>query len=200
MPRDVYPSVGIPRGESATLPARTTDRRPSRIREEHSVDPSATARQCGHLTRRAILRAGAGALAVAAAPRLVAAQATPAPDDPARVAAFVALSEALVGGGRIDPDRAAQALVSLQDADPASSAKLDEMLAAGPDAVLANPADFPQAKPLLLYWYQGSWKGQAVAGRDTFWYGLSSWQAVKYTSSTGICKRFGDWATAPRVV
>ena len=164
------------------------------------MSPCAAARTCGDLTRRAIMRAAVGALAVAATPRLVAAQATPAPDVPARVAAFVALSEALVGGGRIDPERAAQALVALQDADPASSAELDTMLAAGADEVLANPGDYPQVKPLLLYWYQGSWKGQAVTGRDTFWYGLSSWQAVRYTSSTGICKRFGDWATVPRVV
>lgn len=154
----------------------------------------------GRVSRRTVLRAGAAALAFTAAPHLASAQATPEAVDQARLDAFVALSEALVGGGRIDPDRAGRALAALQDADPASLAALDEMLAAGPEAVLASPGDFPSVQPLLLFWYQGSWNGVAVDGRDTFWYGLSAWQAVKYTSSTGICKRFGDWATAPAVL
>lgn len=152
----------------------------------------------GAVSRRAILRVGAAAIALSAAPRLAAAQATPPAPDTARLDAFVALSVALVGGGRIDPQRAG-ALLALQDATPDGTAALDAMLAAGPDAVLAAPADFPAVQPILRYWYQGAWDGSSVAGRDTFWYGLSSWQAVKYTSSTSICKRFGDWADAPAV-
>jgi hypothetical protein len=132
-------------------------------------------------------------------PAAASAQDAAAKPDQARIDAFVALSQALVGGGRIDPDRAAQFL-ELNDADPDDKALLDAMLALDPAKVAAAPAEHPYASAILLYWYLGEYKGAAVPGRESFLYSLSSWQAVKYTSSTSICKRFGDWAEAPKVL
>jgi hypothetical protein len=148
------------------------------------------------MTRRAFLAATAGA---AVLPATAGAQDATATPDKARIDAVVALSQALVGGGRIDPNRAAQ-YMELNDADPDDKALLDQLLTVDPANVAATPAAHPMATPILLYWYLGEHKGVAVPERDTFWYGLSSWQAVKYTSSTSICKRFGDWAEAPKVV
>jgi hypothetical protein len=149
------------------------------------------------LSRRALLRAsalaaGGGVLGV---PVVRADDSAPATD---RLPALIALSTALVGGGRIDPERASQ-LLSMIDADEANAAALDDMLAANPAAVIAEPAAFPLAATILTYWYRGEYEGAPVPGRDTFWYGLSAWQAVRYTSATSICKRFGDWAEAPLV-
>ncbi len=153
------------------------------------------------VSRRAILRASAGLLAAGAfAPaRRVGAQAPAATPSPDRIDAFVALSQALVGGGRIDPNRAAQFL-ELNDADPQRAEALGTLLGMDPATVVADHADDPLVKPILHFWYRGVYDDQPVAGRATFWYGLSAWQAVKYTSSTSICKRFGDWAELPAVV
>ncbi|MGI9252836.1 MAG: hypothetical protein ACR2J8_03750 [Thermomicrobiales bacterium] len=149
------------------------------------------------MTRRALLAASA---AVALTPVGIGAQdVTPPAVDQTRIDGFVALSAALVGGGRIDPKRAEQFL-TLNDATDDDRALLDTMIAAGPATVMASPGSYPLISPVLTYWYIGEYKGAAVPGRDTFWYGLSSWQAVKYTSSTSICKRFGDWAEAPKNV
>lgn len=152
------------------------------------------------VSRRAILRASAGMLAAGAlAPGWAAAAQTPAATPtPDRVNAFVALSQALVGGGRIDPDRAAQFL-ELNDADPRRADALGALLAMDPATVVTDHAADPLVKPILHFWYRGVYDDQPVAGRDTFWYGLSAWQAVKYTSSTSICKIFGDWADLPAV-
>ncbi len=152
------------------------------------------------VSRRAILRASAGVLATGAlAPDWVAAAQTPAATPPPeRVDAFVALSQALVGGGRIDPVRAVQFL-QLNDADPQRADALGALLALDPATVVSDHADDPLVKPILHFWYRGVYDDQPVAGRDTFWYGLSAWQAVTYTSSTSICKIFGDWADEPAV-
>lgn len=149
------------------------------------------------MTRRALLAASAGAVVIPAAAG--AQDATPPAKDQARIDAFVALSAAVVGGGRIDPTRAEQFL-ALNDATDDDKALLDAMLAVAPAEIAANPAKYPLVNPILTYWYVGEYKGQAVDGRDTFWFSLSSWQAVTYTSSTSICKRFGDWAEAPKNV
>ncbi|MFM9107723.1 MAG: hypothetical protein ACKOWF_13605 [Chloroflexota bacterium] len=150
-------------------------------------------------TRRAILAALASSAGAALWSGGLAAQDSPTPvPDQARLDAFVALSEALVGGGRIDPKRAGQFL-DLNDATDDDRVLLDAMLSLSPAAVAASPAEHPLVNPILIFWYVGEFKGAPVAGRDTFWYGLSSWQAIRYTSSTGICKRFGDWTEAPNV-
>lgn len=150
-------------------------------------------------SRRAILRASVGVLAAGAlGPGWAAAQTPAATPTPARIDAFVALSQALVGGGRIDPNRAAQFL-ELNDADPQRADALGALLGMDPATVVSDQADDPLVKPILHFWYRGVYDDQPVAGRDTFWYGLSAWQAVTYTSSTSICKIFGDWADLPAV-
>jgi hypothetical protein len=157
------------------------------------------------VSRRAVLRAAAGVLAAGALPashvpvgaQTPAAAPTPTPS-PERVDAFVALSQALVGGGRLDPERAAQFL-QLNDADPDRAAALDALLALDPATAVAEGVQASPVKPILHFWYRGVFDGQPVPDRETFWYGLSSWQSVRYTSSTSICKRFGDWAEAPVV-
>ncbi len=146
-------------------------------------------------TRRALLRAGVGGTLALALPITARAQSTSSDD---RQNSFVVMATTIVGGGRIDPARAAQ-FIALNDADPANAADLDAMLAADPATVVATPADYPLVVPILQFFYLGTYADQPVADRQSFWYGLSSWQAVRYTSSTSICKRFGDWANPPTV-
>jgi hypothetical protein len=55
------------------------------------------------------------------------------------------------------------------------------------------------AADILTFWYEGIFAGQPVSGRETFWFSLSSWQAVRYTAAMSICKTFGGWADAPTI-
>lgn len=131
--------------------------------------------------------------------------------DPAaaeRVAPFLALSTALVGGGRLDPRRAVQYL-AIAGADPAKTRALDELLAlaASPEeaspAVIATPvaaaSDEARAlgREILAFWYLGVVGDRPVTERGDAWFGLSAWQAVGYTPAPSACKAFGGWADAP---
>ncbi len=146
-------------------------------------------------TRRAIIQASVAAGLILGLPgdRSLAAQDT----DP-RVTSFITMATALVGGGRIDPKRAEQ-FIALNDADPSNAKSLDALLAEDPDTVLADPTAYPLVVPIVTFFYVGSYNDEPVADRQSFWYGLTAWQAVVYTSSTSICKRFGDWAEPPTV-
>ena len=126
-----------------------------------------------------------------------------------RLGPFMALSAALVGGGRLDEARGAQYL-AIAEADPTKRQALDELLAAtaagsgAPPAIATPVAAASEAardlsKEILGFWYLGVVGDQPVEDRAGFWFGLSSWQAVQYTPATSACKAFGIWAQAPRV-
>lgn len=127
--------------------------------------------------------------------------------DPAaaeRLAPFLALSTALVGGGGLDQRRAAQYLAIIAP-DAAKSAALDELLAlADPNpATIATPVAAASSaarglgREILMFWYLGMVAEQPVTDRGDAWFGLSAWQAVGYTPAPSACKGFGTWATAP---
>jgi Membrane bound FAD containing D-sorbitol dehydrogenase len=120
--------------------------------------------------------------------------------------AFMDLSLALVGGGRLDPDRGGQ-LLALIAPDRARLTALQDLLAirAGGEAAtpIATPVTTLSAdgrelvEQILRFWYLGTWDDQPVTDRDGFWFGLSAWQAVKYTYAPSVCRAFGVWAEAP---
>lgn len=129
-------------------------------------------------------------------------QAPDTPDD--QVSAFLALSAALVGGGGLDPARARQFL-AIVAADPEQQQTLANLLTLPADASLATPlaasssAEQTMSEEILSFWYTGIVGGQPVADRADFWFGLSAWQAVRYTPATSACKGFAAWAEAPRI-
>ncbi|MDF3038270.1 MAG: Membrane bound containing D-sorbitol dehydrogenase [Thermomicrobiales bacterium] len=130
--------------------------------------------------------------------------ASPVPGVP--IAAFMDLSLALVGGGRLDEDRGAQLLVLIA-ADADRRAALDGLLAIRAGAA-ATPIATPVAalsdaqrtlvEQILRFWYLGTYDDQPVTDRAGFWFGLSAWQAVQYTYATSVCRAFGIWAQPPQ--
>jgi hypothetical protein len=122
------------------------------------------------------------------------------------IAAFMDLSLALVGGGRLDEDRGAQLLVLIA-ADADRRAALDGLLAIRAGAA-ATPIATPVAalsdaqrtlvEQILRFWYLGTYDDQPVTDRAGFWFGLSAWQAVQYTYATSVCRAFGIWAQPPQ--
>jgi len=122
-----------------------------------------------------------------------------------RLEPFLTLSAALVGGGRLDERRAAQYL-AIVETDAAKSAALDELLALDPAAAgtpLATPVAAASAdaralgREILSFWYLAVVDDQPVTDRAAAWFGLSAWQAVRYTPPTSVCKAFGAWADPP---
>jgi hypothetical protein len=119
---------------------------------------------------------------------------------------FMDLSLALVGGGRLDPDRGGQ-LLALIAANPTGVAALDELLSIRAGGAAATPIATPVAtlsgdarglvEQILRFWYLGTWDGQPVTDRAGFWFGLSAWQAVEYTYAPSVCRAFGIWAEPP---
>jgi hypothetical protein len=135
----------------------------------------------------------------------------PAPGDASPVPgvaidAFMDLSLALVGGGRLDPDRGGQ-LLALIAADPARLPALDDLLAIRAGGAAETPIATPVAtltgearglvEQILRYWYLGTYNEQPVTDRAGFWFGLSAWQAVQYTYAPSVCRAFGVWAEPP---
>jgi hypothetical protein len=120
--------------------------------------------------------------------------------------AFMDLSLALVGGGRLDPDRGGQ-LLALIAADPARLPALADLLAIRAGGAAATPIATPVAtltgearglvEQILRYWYLGTYNEQPVTDRAGFWFGLSAWQAVQYTYAPSVCRAFGVWAEPP---
>jgi hypothetical protein len=133
-------------------------------------------------------------------------EATPMAD--VSIDAFMDLSQALVGGGTLDASRGAQ-LLALLAADPARRTAIDQLLEVRADADVATPIATPVAalsedarslvETILRFWYLGTYDDQPVEGRADFWFGLSAWQAVKYTYAPSVCRAFGIWAEPPTV-
>lgn len=131
-------------------------------------------------------------------------EAAPAPGIP--IESFMDLSLALVGGGRLDPDRGGQ-LLALIAADPDRLTALDELLAIRVGGATAMPIATPVAalsgsardlvEQILRFWYLGMYDDQPVTDRAGFWFGLSAWQAVEYTYAPSVCRAFGLWAEPP---
>lgn len=133
-------------------------------------------------------------------------QASPVPG--VSIASFMDLSQALVGGGTLDPARGDQLLALIAN-DPTRRTALDELLAIRSGGLSATPVATPIAAlsdgardlvgQLLRFWYLGTYDDQPVTDRTDFWFSLSSWQAVRYTFATSICKAYGGWAQPPQI-
>ena len=131
-------------------------------------------------------------------------EASPVPGVP--IESFMDLSLALVGGGTLDPKRGSQ-LLALIAPDLERRRALDDLLAiraggeaptsiATPVATLSRDAR-ELVEQILRFWYLGTWDEQPVTDRAGFWFGLSAWQAVKYTYAPSVCRAFGIWAEPP---
>jgi Membrane bound FAD containing D-sorbitol dehydrogenase len=130
--------------------------------------------------------------------------ASPVPGVP--IESFMDLSLALVGGGKLDPQRGSQ-LLALIAADPERRRALDDLLAIRVGGEAATPIATPVAtlsrdarvlvEQILRFWYLGTWDDQPVTDRAGFWFGLSAWQAVEYTYAPSVCRAFGIWADPP---
>jgi hypothetical protein len=159
--------------------------------------------------RRLLIAAGALAATQGWAQSALAAEGTPSPpvgtSTPAEVDRFIALSRTLCGGGRFDPDAAAQLLGWLND-DPGLRRGLAELLT-NPSAASATIAALPAAgdvardaesaaEAILLFWYVGYFKGNPVPDRGLVYGELVAWQAM-YTLPFAECKEFGGWSQAP---
>lgn len=131
-------------------------------------------------------------------------EASPVPGVP--IESFMDLSAALVGGGRLDPQRGNQ-LLALIAPDSARRRALDDLLAIRAGGAAATPIATPVAtlsddarelvEQILRFWYLGTWDEQPVTDRAGFWFGLSAWQAVEYTYAPSVCRAFGIWAKPP---
>ena len=130
--------------------------------------------------------------------------ASPVPGVP--IESFIDLSTALVGGGKLDPQRGSQ-LLALIAPDSARRRALDDLLAIRAGGAAATPIATPVAalsgdarelvEQILRFWYLGTWDDQPVTDRAGFWFGLSAWQAVEYTYAPSVCRAFGIWAEPP---
>jgi Membrane bound FAD containing D-sorbitol dehydrogenase len=131
-------------------------------------------------------------------------EASPVPLVP--IDSFMDLSLALVGGGRLDPQRGSQ-LLALIAPDRERRTALDELLAIRAGGAAAIPIATPVAtlspdarelvEQILRFWYLGTWDDQPVTDRAAAWFGLSAWQAVEYTYAPSVCRAFGIWADPP---
>jgi hypothetical protein len=131
-------------------------------------------------------------------------EASPVPEVP--IESFMDLSLALVGGGRLDPQRGSQ-LLALIAPDRERRTALDELLAIRAGGEAATPIATPVAilsadarelvEQILRFWYLGTWDDQPVTDRAASWFGLSAWQAVGYTYAPSVCRAFGIWAEPP---
>ena len=130
--------------------------------------------------------------------------ASPVPGVP--IESFMDLSTALVGGGKLDPQRGSQ-LLALIAPDSERRRGLDDLLAIRAGGAAATPIATPVAalsgdarelvEQILRFWYLGTWDDQPVTDRAGFWFGLSAWQAVEYTYAPSVCRAFGIWADPP---
>jgi len=130
--------------------------------------------------------------------------ASPVPGVP--IESFMDLSLALVGGGKLDPQRGSQ-LLALIAPDSERRRALDDLLAIRAGGAAATPIATPVAalsgdarelvEQILRFWYLGTWDDQPVTDRAGFWFGLSAWQAVEYTYAPSVCRAFGIWAEPP---
>jgi hypothetical protein len=131
-------------------------------------------------------------------------EASPVPE--VSIDSFMDLSLALVGGGRLDPQRGSQ-LLALIAPDRERRTVLDELLAIRAGGAAATPIATPVAalssdarqlvEQILRFWYLGTWDDQPVTDRAASWFGLSAWQAVEYTYAPSVCRAFGVWAEPP---
>ena len=131
-------------------------------------------------------------------------EASPVPGVP--IDSFMDLSLALVGGGRLDPQRGSQ-LLALIASDPERRRSLDDLLAIRANGEATTPIATPVAAlsgdarelvaQILRFWYLGTWDDQPVTDRAASWFGLSAWQAVGYTYAPSVCRAFGIWAEPP---
>ena len=131
-------------------------------------------------------------------------EASPVPGVP--IDSFMDLSLALVGGGRLDPQRGSQ-LLALIASDPERRRSLDDLLAIRANGEATTPIATPVAAlsgdarelvaQILRFWYLGTWDDQPVTDRAASWFGLSAWQAVEYTYAPSVCRAFGIWADPP---
>jgi hypothetical protein len=130
--------------------------------------------------------------------------ASPVPGVP--IDSFMDLSAALVGGGRLDPQRGSQVLALIASDDERRKA-LDDLLAIRAGGEGATPIATPVAalsgdarelvEQILRFWYLGTWDDQPVTDRAASWFSLSAWQAVEYTYAPSVCRAFGIWAVPP---
>jgi hypothetical protein len=131
-------------------------------------------------------------------------EASPVPGVP--IDSFMDLSAALVGGGRLDPQRGSQ-LLALIASDSERRRTLDDLLAIRAGGEAATPIATPVAtlsldgrelvEQILRFWYLGTWDDQPVTDRAASWFSLSAWQAVEYTYAPSVCRAFGIWADPP---
>lgn len=112
------------------------------------------------------------------------------------VAALMALSQTLCGGGELDPARGEMLLQLLSD-DPELSAGLAELQAEPfDDLSTLSPEANAAATAILLFWYAGAFNGEPVSDRATAYYSLTAWQAM-YTFPMSTCRGFGLWQDSP---
>lgn len=163
------------------------------------------------LTRRRVVGAAAGAIAAPVVASAAAAQselATPERGTPAAspvvavaidVGGLYALSQQLVGGGKLD-ETAVEPLAGLLSGDPARIAGFEELAKldnAASASALTDISDNARqvVTDILQYWYLGQFDGQPVANRAAMFFGLPVWATLPYVTQPTLCKGFGYWAT-----
>src|SRR5690606_31683568 len=107
------------------------------------------------------------------------------------------------GGGRFDPDVAAQ-LLSWLKADPelrqGLAALLDDPAAATSSAATpktaASTPETNAAEAILTFWYVGYYGGKPIPDRWQAYDQLVTWQAM-YTLPFAECKEWGAWSQPP---
>lgn len=162
------------------------------------------------VTRRRFVGVATGALAAPVIPVTVLAQEYSTPQSGTPIAspaapveidedALFTLSQALVGGGKLNRD-AVEPLAKLIGGDPDLTAgfeelaKFDDPTSDEARAGLSKNAEAASAH-ILLYWYEGYFGDQPVEHRAGILFGLPVWSTVSYITMPTVCKGFGYWAT-----
>ncbi len=94
------------------------------------------------------------------------------------------------------PDESVTQLLALIEADQASAAGLQEMLAAGGALDFANLSEdaTTAVTNIVGFFYLGNFNGAPVENRADLFPGLVSFQTLPYVTIPAICKAYGYWA------
>lgn len=154
------------------------------------------------LSRRRLMQfAAAGASGVALGRSYPAA----AEVDPEELAALLAVSRRLVGGGNLQPGRLPQLFDLISEdrellwglRELAVTLENGELPVEGGEEVPGHRQAQDCAAAILAYWYASEWNGDATADRATAYYGAVAWQAM-YTSVWAVCRAMDSGTTEPR--
>lgn len=148
-------------------------------------------------TRRSLIKSTAAIAVVGMTPSIAMAQ-TPEASPAIDPANLQAISEALVGGGTLDPEALPilSALISSDQTLVAALSELQSLPELTTQAVKESSEGVQRlTSNITQFWYVGRWDGSPVAERSDLFFSMVAWQSLPYVTIPTVCKGFGYWAT-----